>query len=196
MVQSPARTVAEYLAALPADRREVIASVRRTLLANLDRGFEEGMSYGMISYHVPHRLYPAGYHCNPQQPLPFVALAAQKNHYALYMFGLYFDLDEARQFEREWRAAGKRFDMGKSCVRFKRLDDVPLDVLGKAIQRVKLRAFLGTYEAGLASRGMSPGSTRTAGKVAAKRAAAKSKPASKAKPKTAQSRGRAARSRS
>lgn len=135
MVISSAKTVDQYLASLPADRRAVVAAVRETILANLDAGFTEGMSYGMIGYHVPHSLYPAGYHCDPEQPLPYAGLAAQKNYYSVYLFGVYSDPDEARQFERDWKAAGKKLDMGRCCVRFKRLDDVPLDVLAAAIRR-------------------------------------------------------------
>lgn len=182
MVISKAKTVEQYLASLPAERRAVVAAVRETILANLDAGFTEGMGYGMIGYHVPHSLYPAGYHCDPKQPLPYAGLAAQKNHFAVYLFGLYCDPDEARQFERDWKAAGKKLDMGKCCVRFKRLDDVPLDVLAAAIRRWPLQRFVGVYEAALGARRQPAASrpAKVANKAAAKPAKARSAKAAKA----------------
>lgn len=181
MVISKAKTVEQYLASLPTERRAVVAAVRETILANLDAGFTEGMGYGMIGYHVPHSLYPAGYHCDPEQPLPYAGLAAQKNHFAVYLFGIYCDPDEARQFERDWKAAGKKLDMGKCCVRFKRLDDVPLDVLAAAIRRWPLQRFVGVYEATLGAR-RQPAASRPA-KVA-KQAVAKAAKARSAKAKS------------
>ena len=165
MVQSKARTVAQYLAEQPADRREALEAVRRTILDNVDDGIVEGVQYGMIGYHVSHAAYPAGYHCDPKQPLPYVALASQKNHMALYLFCIYVDADDREQFAQDWRATGKKLDMGKACVRFKSLDDVPLDVLGAAIRRMPTPKFVATYEASLKGAG--------ARKKAAKKAAKK-----------------------
>jgi hypothetical protein len=107
------------------------------------------MGYGMIGYHVPHSLYPAGYHCNPAQPLPFVSLASQKNHMALYLMCLYSDPQHEAWFREAWAASGKKLDMGKSCIRFKNLDAVPLEVIGQAVRRVPVRRFIEHYEAAI-----------------------------------------------
>lgn len=128
-------TVAAYLAALPADRREALQTVRQVILKNLPKGYAEGMQYGMIGYFVPHDVYPPGYHCDPKQPLPFASLASQKNHMAVYLYCLYSDEDMLEWFQNAWQKTGKKLDMGKSCVRFKKIEDVPLDVIGKAVKR-------------------------------------------------------------
>ena len=107
------------------------------------------MSYGMIGYHVSLDIYPDGYHCNPEMPLPYLAIAAQKKHLAVYMMGLYTDADDAAWFEKAWKAAGKKLNMGKSCVRFQKLDDVPLDVLAEAIRRMPTERYVAAYEASL-----------------------------------------------
>jgi hypothetical protein len=173
MVQSKARSVAEYLRALPADRRDAIAAVRELILANLGPGYEEGMSYGMIGYYVPHRLFPAGYHCDPKQPLPYAALASQKNYMSVYLMGLYIDPDDAGWFEKAWRAAGKKLDMGKCCVRFKKLDDVPFDVLAEAIRRMPAKRYIAAYQAQLAGGGWQRSASKKGAKKAAKKKAAK-----------------------
>ena len=170
-MQSKAKTVAEYLASLPADRREAIAAVRTTILANLDRGIEEGMSYGMIGYHVPHAVFPAGYHCDPKQPLPYAGLASQSGHMALYLMGVYFDPADAKWLADAWKKTGKKLDMGKSCIRFKKLEDVPLDVVAAAIRRMPLAKYVGMYEAQLAQ--MGKGKAAKAAKAASKQPAAK-----------------------
>jgi hypothetical protein len=146
-MQSKASTVAEYLAALPADRRAAIEAVRKVILDNLDPEYEEGMAYGSIGYAVPHRVFPDGYHVDPKQGLPFAALASQKNYMAVYLMALYTGGDAAllKWFEKAWAAAGKRLDMGKACIRFKKLDDLALDVLGEAIRRVPARLFVERY---------------------------------------------------
>lgn len=149
-MQSKAKTVAEYLKSLPSDQREVLAAVRTVILANLDSGFQECMQYGMVGYSVPHSRFPAGYHCDPKQPLPFAALAAQKNHFSLYLMGLYMNPTEVKWFTQAWKAAGKKLDMGKACVRFKKLDDVALDVVGQAFRRISADAWIATYETALA----------------------------------------------
>ncbi len=145
-MQSKATTVQQYLAELPADRRAAIESVRAAILKNLDPTYEEGMQYGMIGYYVPHRVYPPGYHCNPKQPLPFVSLASQKNHMSLYLGCVYGHSERERWFREAWAKTGKKLDMGKSCVRFKKLEDLALDVVGEAIHRVPARAFIQEYE--------------------------------------------------
>jgi hypothetical protein len=179
---SKAKTVAEYMASLPQDRREAIAAVRTTILANLDRGVEEGMSYGMIGYHAPHAVYPAGYHCDPKQPLPYAGLASQAGHMSLYLMGCYFDAAETKWLAKAWKQAGKKLDMGKSCIRFKKLADVPLDVVAEAIRRMPLAKYVGLYEANLAQMGKGKSAKATAKKPAAKVSATKAgKPAAAAK---------------
>jgi uncharacterized protein YdhG (YjbR/CyaY superfamily) len=147
LMQSTATTVAQYLAELPAERRSTIERVRAVILQNLDPVFEEGMQYGMIGYYVPHRLYPAGYHCDPSQPLPFVALASQKNYISVYLGCVYSHPENARWFRAAWAKTGKKLDLGKSCLRFKQLDDLALDVIGEVIRRTPARAFIEYYEA-------------------------------------------------
>jgi len=153
-MQSKATTVEAYLRSLPEDRRKAIAAVRKVVLENLDHDYEEGMQYGMIGYYVPHSVYPPGYHTDPKQGLPFAALASQKNCMSLYLMGLYCgcvdgvsDTALVRWFRDAWAKAGKKkLDMGKSCIRFKKLDDIPLDVIGEAIRRVPALVYIDMYE--------------------------------------------------
>ena len=169
-MQSKATTVDAYLAELPADRRADLAAVRKVILANLDRDYEEGMQYGMISYCAPHRIYPAGYHCDPKQPLPFLCLASQKNYMSLYTMFVYAGGPLATWFESEWKKTGKKLDMGKSCIRFKKLSDVALDVIGEAIRRVPAAKFIEVYEANIANvrkSGAKPAATKQAASKAA-----------------------------
>ncbi|HXH39108.1 MAG TPA: DUF1801 domain-containing protein [Thermoanaerobaculia bacterium] len=145
-MQSKATTVPEYLASLPADRRTAIETVRAVILANLDEDYDEGMAYGMIGYHVPHRIFPPGYHVDPKQGLPFAALASQKNYMSVYLMGLYPGSDGARWFYEAWAKSGKKkLDMGKSCIRFKKVDDLALDVLGEAIRRMPAKTYIELY---------------------------------------------------
>ncbi len=153
-MQSKATTVAAYLSSLPADRRAAIESVRKVILDNLDTTFEEGMQYGMIGYYVPHSVFPDGYHCDPKQPLPFAHLGSQKNHMALYLMGLYACEPEdesalTRWFRAAWAKAGKKLDMGKCCVRFKKLEDVPLDVVGELIRKLPAKTYLANCTAAM-----------------------------------------------
>lgn len=156
-MQSRATTVEAYLRSLPEDRRAAIRAVREVILENLDPMYEEGMQYGMIGYSVPHAVYPKGYHCDPKQPLPFAALASQKNHMSLYLMSVYcgcVDDDpqnrHARWFREAWAETGKKLDMGKACIRFKRVEDLPLEVVGEAIRRVPVARHIEFYEASLA----------------------------------------------
>ncbi len=126
------------------------------ILKNLDRDFEEGMQYGMIGYYVPHSIYPPGYHCDPRQPLPFANLGSQKNHMALYLMCVYADQNQRKSFEADWKKAGKKLDMGKSCVRFKNVDDLALDVIGKTIAQVSARKYIEVCEWALNSRQKAP----------------------------------------
>ncbi|MEZ6016151.1 MAG: DUF1801 domain-containing protein [Planctomycetota bacterium] len=146
-MQSAAKTVEEYLASLPEDRRAAIEAVRKVIKKNLDKGFVEGMQYGMIGYFVPHSKYPGGYHCDPKQPLPFAHVASQKNNISVYFLGLYMDPQALERFVADWKASGKKLDMGKSCVRFKRIEDASLEAIGAAIKAMPLKAFIAQYEA-------------------------------------------------
>ncbi|MHC4731723.1 MAG: DUF1801 domain-containing protein [Planctomycetota bacterium] len=160
-------TVTQYLNTLPKDRRDTLKAVRRVILDNLDDGYAESLQYGAISYHVPHSVYPPGYHCDPSQPLPFVGLASQKNYMTISLFCVYSSEAEQRRFREEWVKTGKKLDMGKSCVRFKKIEDVALDVIGESIKRTSAKKFIAHYEASLAQ--------TKAGRTAKKKAAAQTK---------------------
>jgi Domain of unknown function (DU1801) len=175
-VQSQAKTVAQYLKELPEDRRTTVEAVRKTILDNLDADYEEGMQYGMIGYYVPHRVFPPGYHCNPKQPLPFACLASQKNHLSLYLMSCYGEGVESASFRTAWAKTGKKLDMGKSCIRFKSLDDLALEVIGDAIREMPATKYIARYEAFLEKY-----APRTAKKAAAKNPATRAKPAARAK---------------
>lgn len=138
-MQSDASTVDQYLRELPEDRREAIESVRRVILDNLPAGFEETMNWGMISYEVPLDTYPDTYN---GKPLMYAALASKKRHMAVYLTGIYIDDDSRAEFEAAYRATGKRFDVGKSCVRFRRVDDLPLELIGEAIAAMSCEEFV------------------------------------------------------
>lgn len=185
-MQSKATTVADYLAELPPDRRAAISAVREVILKNLDKGYQEGMAYGAIGYWVPHSLYPPGYHCDPSKPLPFAGLGSQKHHMSLGIMCHYGESGEADWFRREWAKTGKKLDMGACCIRFKRLEDLPLELIGEAVRRVPARAYIEHYERAIL----------TMNKAAAARAAAKkagAPGASKATRKQAPTRKSAAR---
>ncbi len=143
MVSSDAQTVDAYLAELPLERCEAVSTIRKVLLKNLPGGFEETMQYGMISYVVPLERYPITYN---RQPLALAALASQKNYISLYLMNIYSDSASESWFVQRWTASGKKLNKGKSCIRFRRLEDVPLDVVGEAISRTSLEEFIETYE--------------------------------------------------
>jgi hypothetical protein len=166
----PAATVNAYLSSLPQDRREALEAVRKVILANLDKDYEEGIQYGMIGYYVPHRVFPPGYHCDPKQPLPFASVASQKNHMAIYLMCVYGSQEQEKLFKEAWAKTGKKLDMGKSCVRFKKLSDIPLEVIGEAIKRVPAKKYIEQYQTLL-------GSTKSGKKIVAKNAAADDTPA-------------------
>jgi hypothetical protein len=149
-MQSKAATVEQYLAELPDERRAAIEAVRKVILKNLDKDYEEGMQYGMIGYYVPHRVYPAGYHCDPKQPLCFAGLASQKNYMSLYVMSIYGEANDRNWFEREWAKAGKKFNAGKCCIRFKRVEDLALDVIAEAVRRMPAKKYIRYCEAALA----------------------------------------------
>lgn len=143
-MRSEATTVEAYLAELPADRREAIAAVRAVILENLPDGYVESMNWGMIAYEVPLETYPDTYN---KQPLAFAALASQKNHMAVYLTGIYMDEEARAKFEADYRATGKRFDVGKSCVRFRKLDDLPLPVIAEAIRYLPADEYVARVKA-------------------------------------------------
>ena len=133
-MQSDVTNVEEYLAELPENRRAAIEAVRGVILENLPKGYEEAMNWGMIAYQIPLETYPETYN---GQPLMYAALASQKNHMAVYLSGIYASAEARAKFEDAYKATGKRFDVGKSCVRFKKLDDLPLPLIGKTIASMK-----------------------------------------------------------
>jgi uncharacterized protein YdhG (YjbR/CyaY superfamily) len=147
-VTSKAATPEQYLAELPEDRRAAIQAVRDVILKNLPKGIEEGMQYGMIGYYVPHSIFPPGYHCDPKQPLPFASLASQKNHMAVYLCNIY--QEDNTWFRQAYEATGKKLDMGAGCVRFKKLENLPLDLIGEVIAKYTVDEFIGKYQAVLA----------------------------------------------
>lgn len=147
-MQSKAATVAEYLAELPPDRRAAVEAVRAVVRGNMDPVLEEGMLYGMICWYVPHAVFPAGYHVNPARPLTFAALASQKQYLSLYLMTVYVDGTADEQwFRTAWAATGKKLDMGKCCVRFKRVEDLALDVIAEAFRRTRVADHLAAYAA-------------------------------------------------
>ncbi len=143
MAASKATTVAAYLKSLPPERRRVVERVRDVVLRNLPRGYRESMGYGYITYGVPLKTYPGTYN---GQPLCYAGLAAQKNHYALYLMGAYADPEKGKQLEAEFKKRGKKLDMGKSCLRFKTLDDLPLDVIGDTIASTPVDQMIAYFE--------------------------------------------------
>jgi len=148
-MRSDAATVAEYLAELPADRRAAIEAVRKVILKNLPKGYEEAMNWGMITYQVPLKTYPDTYN---KQPLAYAALASQKNNMAVYLMGIYGDTAARRKFEAAYRKSGKRMDAGKSCVRFRKLEDLPLELVGESIAAMDVTTFIGLAEKNRAAR--------------------------------------------
>ncbi|MFN2500660.1 MAG: DUF1801 domain-containing protein [Pyrinomonadaceae bacterium] len=146
-MRSEASTPEEYIAGLPADRKPAVSAIRDAINSNLPPGFKEIISYGMIGWVVPHELYPAGYRSDPKLPLPFISLASQKNHIALYHMGLYGGglID---WFRTEWNKANTthKLDIGKSCVRFKKPDDIPVDLLGRLASKMTPQQWIVAYE--------------------------------------------------
>lgn len=147
-MQSEAKTVGQYLDELPPERRAALSKVRSVLRRHLPKGVKEQMGYGMIGYVVPHSIYPAGYHCDPRQPLPFVSLASQKNYMALYVLSIYSKPGEENWLRDQFKARGKKLDMGKCCIRFRKLEDLPLDVVAELMGRLSIDEYIQAYEAG------------------------------------------------
>ena len=145
-MKSTAKTVTEYIAALPIERQKEISLVREMILTHLPKGYEEVMQYGMIGYVVPLRIYPKGYDVKKLEPLPFLGLASQKNYISLHLMCLYSDAHTEAQFRKNYAKSGKKLEMGKSCIRFKKASDLALDVLGNLIANISVEKWIHTYE--------------------------------------------------
>lgn len=140
-------TVSDYLANLAEERKEAFGKLRQVILSNLPDGFEECMNYGMIGYVVPHSIYPNGYHCDTKLPLPFMNIASQKNFIAFYHMGIYGNVELMNWFVSEFPNHSKaKLDMGKSCVRFKKMDDIPFQLIGKLVQKMTVTDWINQYE--------------------------------------------------
>jgi uncharacterized protein YdhG (YjbR/CyaY superfamily) len=146
-MQSKATTPEDYIAELPDDRREVIKKLLSKIKKNIPKGFALGMGYGMMGYSVPHKIYPAGYHCDPKQPLPFLGIANQKGAVTLYHMGLYADPVLLAWFKKEYPKHSKsKLDMGKSCIRFKKPEDIPYDLIGELCSKMTPADWIALYE--------------------------------------------------
>ena len=143
-MQSKAATAEEYLLELPEDRREAISTLRDLILKRLKPGYAETMQYGMITYVVPHSTYPAGYHCDPKQAVPYLSLASQKNHMAVYM-GCFWGTNDREAFQERYLATGKKLDLGSGCLRFKKLDQLAIDVVLDTIAALTPEQFIANY---------------------------------------------------
>jgi uncharacterized protein YdhG (YjbR/CyaY superfamily) len=149
-MRSEAQTVDEYIGQLPDDRKEAIAKLRNVIKTNLPEGFREEMSYGMIGYVVPHSIYPAGYHCTPKLPLPFMNIASQKNFVAVYHMAVYADKALYDWFVAEYQKYTKaKLDLGKSCMRFKKPADIPFELIGELALKITPEAWIAMYESNL-----------------------------------------------
>lgn len=174
-MQSKAKTVKEYLASLPADRREALQTLREVILKHIDPVYEERMDYGMPGWSVPHSVYPPGYHCKPEIPLPYAGFASQKNHMSLYLMCIYGHTGEDKWFREAWAKTGKRLDMGKSCIRFKKVEDLALDVIAEAFKRTPAKAYIEFYERTMLANNKAAAKRSAARKAAPKKSGAKSK---------------------
>jgi hypothetical protein len=149
-MQSKAATPQEYIDTLPEDRKDAMSELRNVIKKNLPKGFSESMGYGMLGYAVPHSLYPAGYHCDPKQPLPFLGIASQKNFIAVYHMGIYADPKLLDWFVKEYPKHVKtKLDMGKSCIRFKKPDQIPFKLIGELASKMTPQDWINLYEKNL-----------------------------------------------
>jgi len=141
------QTVEEYIDLLPLARRDIISRLRDVINDNIPEGFEEMINYNMIGYVVPHKYYPAGYHCDPKLPLPFINLASQKNYISFYHLGIYADPTLLDWFKTEYESRCKyKLDMGKSCIRFKKMEDIPYDLIGELVSKISVGEWINLYE--------------------------------------------------
>jgi len=142
-----AKNVQEYLEKIPEERKPAFLKLRETILNNLPEGFEETLSYDMLGYVVPHTLYPDGYHVSPDLPLPFVNIASQKNYIALYHMGVYTKPELLSWFEKEYaQHCSTKLDMGKSCIRFRKPDQIPFELIGELMRKISIQGWIQTYE--------------------------------------------------
>lgn len=149
-MQYKATSPEDYIEQIPEERQVVFSKLRQTILEHLPKGFQEGMSYGMIGYVVPHSLYPSGYHCDPKLPLPFLSIASQKNFIAFYHMGMYAKKELLDWFVEEYPKHCKtKLDMGKSCVRFKKMDDIPFELLAELCSKMTAEEWISLYEKNL-----------------------------------------------
>lgn len=145
-MRSSANTLDEYFASLPEDRKPAMTALRNSINKNIPKGFEERMSYGMVGWVVPHSIYPSGYHCDPKLPLPFVNIASQKNFIAVYHMGIYGSPELLKWFTTEFPKHSKaKLDMGKSCMRFKKPDDIPYKFIGELMKKMTVKDWIGQY---------------------------------------------------
>ena len=146
-MSSNLKTVEQYIEQLSLERKSGIQKLREIILKNLPKGFVETINYGMIGYVVPHSIYPNGYHCDPKQPLPFMGIASQKNFISFYHMGIYLDNTLLQWFQNEYPKFSKtKLDMGKSCVRFKKIEQIPFELIGKLSQKISVNDWIETYE--------------------------------------------------
>ena len=144
---SDAKNSEEYINSLPEERKIYIEKLRSVIQKNLPKGFEEGMNYGMMGYYVPHTIYPKGYHCKPSDPLPFMGFASQKNSINFYHMGIYANKDLYDWFVAEYpKYSTRKLDMGKSCIRFKKFDEIPFDLIGELVTKISVEDWITTYE--------------------------------------------------
>lgn len=149
-MKTPVTTIEEILANIPEERKEAFNNLHQTIVDNLPEGFEPGISYGMLGYVIPHDLYPAGYHCKPSEPLPFASLASQKNSINFYHMGIYLDSALMEWFVAEFhKHSSQKLDMGKSCIRFKKWDQIPFELMGQLMQKMTAAQWIALYERNL-----------------------------------------------
>ena len=143
-------TIESILAKVPEDRKEAFTKLHQTIVSNLPEGFEPGISYGMLGYVVPHHLYPAGYHCKPSEPLPFVSIASQKNSINFYHMGIYMNPSLLEWFVTEYpKHSSQKLDMGKSCIRFKKTEHIPYELMAQLMQKMTAEQWIALYERNL-----------------------------------------------
>lgn len=146
----PAKSIKEYLENIPEERKPFVNQLRKTVIDNIPEGFEEQLNYGMIGFVVPQSIYPDGYHCNPKLPLPFINIASQKNFISLYHMGIYANPELMKWFVEEYPKHCKRkLDMGKSCIRFKKMEEIPFELIGQLIQKMTVKEWIDIYESQL-----------------------------------------------
>jgi uncharacterized protein YdhG (YjbR/CyaY superfamily) len=149
-MQYKATTAEDYISQVPEERKETLNKLRQVINDNLPEGFEEGIQYGMIGYYVPHSVYPDGYHCDPKTPLPFMSFASQKNSVNLYHSGIYAKKELHDWWVKEYpKHSSRKLDMGKSCVRFKKLDDIPFELIAELAQKMSCQEWIDLYESNI-----------------------------------------------